>query len=196
MKNKTYKKKIDRNFFKEREKVSKLFNNNFHRIIYSLVIVFFITSCSSNNKKNFTTYGTALGVGGASWTLFKSYLGKSGTSGNIPTVIAVTSLGTILGFYLGSEISENVWGPEETQIIQASLESDEETISEWTKQTDNGKVETLKVEQLQTFQKQDDNRKCKEFSVTVNREGVISQSTGVACQNSNGDYKTLGSDIL
>ena len=90
------------------------------------------------------------------------------------------------------EYCGNVWdGNAQCNCYESmiDIESDEETSSEWTKQTDNGKVETLKVEQLQTFQKQDDNRKCKEFSVTVNREGVISQSTGVACQNSNGDYK-------
>ena len=47
MKNKTYKKKIDREWFKERDRVSKLFDNiDFHKIDYVFLFVFIFSSCS------------------------------------------------------------------------------------------------------------------------------------------------------
>ena len=56
MKNKTYKKKIDREWFKERDRVSKLFDKiDFHKIVYVFLFVFIVSSCS---KKQLITGGT------------------------------------------------------------------------------------------------------------------------------------------
>ena len=188
--NKSYSNKFDKEWFKERNRLLKIFK----KLSFTIALVFFISSCSVNNKKNLTTYGTGLGVGTASWALTKSFLGKSGSSGNLPTVIAVTAIGTLLGTYWGSEIAENMYGAEDVQVIKASLEDEKEDTHEWTKQNSQGDIETLTVEKMNTFKK--DNNTCKEFIVTKNVEGSISQITGTACQNSNGEWVSLGEDLL
>ena len=59
MKNQSYKKKIDREWFKERDRVSKLFDKiDFHKIVYLFLILFFVSSCSK--KQLITSGGTVL----------------------------------------------------------------------------------------------------------------------------------------
>ena len=109
MKNQTYKKKIDKEWFKEREKVSRLFDKiDFHKIVYVFLIVFIVSSCSQNSKNKWLSYGTGVGTGMAGYSLTKSFLGQSGTGGNINQVIAITTLSTLLGVFMGSEIADNI----------------------------------------------------------------------------------------
>ena len=86
MKNQSYKKKIDREWFKERDRVSKLFDKiDFHKIVYLFLILFFVSSCS---KKQLITSGVGTGVGLGSYAIFKSFMGQSGTGGDMKTMIA------------------------------------------------------------------------------------------------------------
>ncbi len=106
MKNQSYKKKIDREWFKERDRVSKLFDKiDFHKIVYLFLILFFVSSCS---KKQLITSGVGTGVGLGSYAIFKSFMGQSGTGGDMKTMIAITTIGTVMGALMGSEIADNI----------------------------------------------------------------------------------------
>ena len=127
MKNQTYKKKIDREWFKEREKVSRLFDKiDFHKIVYVFLLVFIVSSCSQNSKKNWLTYGTGVGTGHMRYSLTKSFLGQSGTGGNINQVIAITTLSTLLGVFMGSEIADNIY-QEEQEVLNVSMNKNSQT---------------------------------------------------------------------
>ena len=110
MKNKTYKKKIDKEWFKEREKVSRLFDKiDFHKIVYVFLLVFIVSSCSQNSKKNWLTYGTGVGTG-MGYSLTNHW--KSGTGGNINQVVKITTLSALLGVFMGS-IIDNIYQEEQ-----------------------------------------------------------------------------------
>ena len=195
MKNQKYTKKLDRDFFKEREKVSKLFNNNFHKIIYLFLLVFIVSSCSNDNRKNLTMYGTGLGVGSASWALTKSFLGKSGNGGNIPTVIAVTTLGTILGTYWGSEIADNMF-EDEQEVMNVSLNQNQK--STWKLIDDNSNKEIVtKIEPTEELISNSGQQRCKKFNFSMEESGYIKRGEGFACQNNQtGNWEMLGVELL
>ena len=44
-------------------------------------------------------YGTGVGLG--SYAIFKSFMGQSGTGGDMKTMIAITTIGTLLGVFDG-----------------------------------------------------------------------------------------------
>ena len=178
-------KKLDTYWFKER---NRLFNI-FRKISFIIALVFFISSCS---KKELTTYSTGAGVGIAGYSLSKSFLGQSG-SGNLNQVIAITTLSTLLGVFMGSEISENLF-EDEVQIINTSLE-DNDRVSEWKKIDENNQEMKLKVEENKTYTN-NNGELCKDFTLTLNREGFITQSNGTSCRDSKGNWKTLGADVL
>ena len=54
------------------------------------------------------TSGVATGTGLGSYQIFKSFMGQSGTGGDMKTIIAVTTIGTVMGALLGSEIADNI----------------------------------------------------------------------------------------
>ena len=197
MKNKTYKNKIDREWFKERDRVSKLFEKiDFHKIVYIFLLIFFVSSCSQSSKKNFITYGTGAGTGMATYTIVKSWLGKSGSGGNIPQVVAITTLGTLLGVFIGSEIGENL-SDDEQQMINQSMESEEETT--WTKVEDDNQM-MAKVEPVEKTIIEDKDTKqsklCKKFNWELEDSGQIRRGSGIACQNSDGDWQVLGDRMI
>ena len=47
------------------------------------------------------TSGVATGTGLGSYQIFKSFMGQSGTGGDMKTMIAVTTIGTVMGALLG-----------------------------------------------------------------------------------------------
>ena len=65
----------------------------------------FSFSCT---KKQLITSGVATGTGLGSYQNFKSFMGQSGTGGDMKTIIAVTTIGTVMGALLGSEIADNI----------------------------------------------------------------------------------------
>ena len=178
-------KKLDTYWFKERNRLL----NIFRKLSFMIALVFFISSCS---KRELTTYSTGAGVGIAGYSLSKSFLGQSG-SGNLNQVIAITTLSTLLGVFMGSEISENLFEDEE-QIIQTALHSNQQK-STWKKVDENNIESELTVEKDRVYR----NAKgeiCKDFTLTLNREGYITQATGTSCRDSQNNWTTLGSDIV
>ena len=85
-----------------------------------ILLIIFCISCSQNNKKNWLTYGTGVGTGMAGYTLTKSLLGTSGSGGNINQVIAITTLSTLLGVFMGSEIADNIY-QDEQEILNSDM---------------------------------------------------------------------------
>ena len=163
----------------------------------SLIIIslFFITSCSNDNRKNLTMYGTGLGVGSASWALTKSFLGKSGNSGNIPTVIAVTTLGTILGTYWGSEIADNMF-EDEQEVMNVSLNRNKK--STWKLVDDKSEKEVItEIEPTEELTSNFGQQKCKKFKFSMEESGYIKRGEGYACQNNQtGNWEMLGVELL
>ena len=70
-----------------------------------LFLSLFLFSCS---KKQLITGGTGAGVGLGSYAIFKSFMGQSGTGGDMKTMVAITTIGTVMGALMGSEIADNI----------------------------------------------------------------------------------------
>ena len=196
MKNKLYRKKIDREWFKERNKISKLLDNiDFHKIIYGFLLVFVISSCSQNSKKNWLTYGTGVGTGLAGYSLTKSFLGQSGTGGNLNQVIAITTLSTLLGVFMGSEIAENIYDNEQ-EIMNVSLNRNQK--STWKLEDDNSNKEIItEIEPTEELTGNFGKQKCKKFNFSIEEGGFVKRGEGYACQNfKTGNWEMLGVELL
>ena len=196
MKNKTYKKKIDREWFKERDKVSRLFDKiDFHKIVYVFLLVFTVSSCSQNSKKNWLTYGTGVGTGMAGYSLTKSFLGKSGTGGNINQVIAITTLSTLLGVFMGSEIADNIY-QEEQEVLNVSMNRNNQTTWSMIDEKNNKEVIT-KIKPTEEITSNFGQQKCKKFNFSMEEGGFVKRGEGYACQNNKtGNWEMLGVEML
>tara|TARA_Y100001978_G_scaffold197590_1_gene208697 strand:- start:92 stop:682 length:591 start_codon:yes stop_codon:yes gene_type:complete len=196
MKNKTYKKKIDKEWFKEREKVSRLFDKiDFHKIVYVFLLVFIVSSCSQNSKKNWLTYGTGVGTGMAGYSLTKSFLGKSGTGGNINQVIAITTLSTLLGVFMGSEIADNIY-QEEQEVLNVSMNKNSQTTWSMIDEKNNKEVIT-KIAPTEEITSNFGQQRCKKFNFSMEEGGFIKRGEGYACQNNKtGNWEMLGVELL
>ena len=196
MKNKTYKKKIDKEWFKEREKVSRLFDKiDFHKIVYMFLLVFIVSSCSQNSKKNWLTYGTGVGTGMAGYSLTKSFLGKSGTGGNINQVIAITTLSTLLGVFMGSEIADNIY-QEEQEVLNVSMNKNSQTTWSMINEKNNKEVIT-KIAPTEEITSNFGQQRCKKFNFSMEEGGFIKRGEGYACQNNKtGNWEMLGVELL
>lgn len=196
MKSKLYKKKIDREWFKERDKISKILDKiDFHKIIYVFLLVFVVSSCSQNSKKNWLTYGTGVGTGLAGYSLTKSRLGKSGTGGNINQVIAITTLSTLLGVFMGSEIAENIYNNEQ-EIMNVSLNRNQK--STWKLVDDNSNKQIVtEIEPTEELTSNFGQQKCKKFNFSMEEGGFVKRGEGYACQNNKtGNWEMLGIELL
>ena len=196
MKNQSYKKKIDREWFKEREKVSRLFDKiDIHKIVYVFLLVFIVSSCSQNSKKNWLTYGTGVGTGMAGYSLTKSFLGKSGTGGNINQVIAITTLSTLLGVFMGSEIADNIY-QEEQEVLNVSMNKNSQTTWSMIDEKNNKEVIT-KIAPTEEITSNFGQQRCKKFNFSMEEGGFIKRGEGYACQNNKtGNWEMLGVELL
>ena len=77
-------------------------------------------------------------------------MGQSGTGGNINQVIAITTIGTLLGVFMGSEIAENLTESEQN-MVNVSL--DKNTATEWTKKDNQGNETIATIEPVETIKK-------------------------------------------
>ena len=160
-----------------------------------ILLIIFCTSCSQNNKKNWLTYGTGVGTGMSGYALAKSFLGKSGTGGNINQVIAITTLSTLLGVFMGSEIADNIY-QDEQEIINVSLNRNKK--STWKLVDDKSNKEVItEIEPIQELTSNFGQQKCKKFNFSMEEGGYIKRGEGYACQNNKtGNWEMLGVEML
>ena len=162
------------------------------RNIWAMVItVFLVIGCSQNNKKNLITFGTGAGTGLATYSIWKSFMGQSGTGGNINQVIAITTIGTLLGVFMGSEIADNLTESEQ-HMVNVSL--DKNTATEWTKKDNQGNETIATIDPVETIKK--NNKLCKQFTWELEELGQVKRGKGIACQNNEGDWQVLGDIML
>ena len=191
MKNQSYKKKIDREWFKERDRVSKLFDKiDFHKIVYVFLFVFIVSSCS---KKQLITGGTGAGVGLGSYAIFKSFMGQSGTGGDMKTMIAITTIGTVMGALMGSEIADNIIEEDNNysqRIMNSAFEDDLRQV--WRGQNQNILIEPQEPINVPNLS----NSECRKFEFTFEEMGTIKRGSGIACKDGNKNWRMLGEEML
>lgn len=159
-----------------------------------ILLIIFCISCSQNNKKNWLTYGTGVGTGMAGYTLTKSLLGTSGSGGNINQVIAITTLSTLLGVFMGSEIADNIY-QDEQEILNVSLESDKRTA--WSMVDQNKKEILTRIEPKEEIIRDFGKNQCKKFEFSIEESGYIKRGNGYAClNNKTGNWEMLGVEML
>lgn len=163
----------------------------------TIIILFatiLISSCSQNGKKNWITYGTGAGVGMGTYTLVKSWLGKSGTGGNLNQVIAITTLGTLAGVFMGSEIAENMTDNQQ-EVLNVSMEREKTTT--WSMIDENSEEVITKIEPKETVKRNFGKEQCKKFDFSIEEKGMIKRGQGFACNNpKSGNWEMLGVEML
>ena len=160
-----------------------------------LFLSLFLFSCSQNNKKNLLTYGTGAGTGMAGYSLAKSFLGQSGSGGNINQVIAITTLSTLLGVFMGSEIADNLY-EEEQEVLNVSLNRNKKTTWSMIDEKNNKEVIT-KIKPTEEITSNFGQQKCKKFNFSMEEGGYIKRGEGYACLNpQSGNWEMLGVEML
>tara|TARA_B100000989_G_C19374266_1_gene398773 strand:- start:144 stop:644 length:501 start_codon:yes stop_codon:yes gene_type:complete len=160
-----------------------------------LFLSLFLFSCSQNNKKNLLTYGTGAGTGMAGYSLAKSFLGQSGSGGNINQVIAITTLSTLLGVFMGSEIADNLY-EEEQEVLNVSLNRNKKTTWSMVDEENNKEIIT-KIEPTEELTSNFGKQQCKKFNFSMEEGGYIKRGEGYACLNpQSGNWEMLGVEML
>tara|TARA_B100000941_G_C28333298_1_gene462751 strand:- start:36 stop:536 length:501 start_codon:yes stop_codon:yes gene_type:complete len=160
-----------------------------------LVISLFLFSCSQNSKKNWLTYGTGVGTGMAGYSLAKSFLGQSGSGGNINQVIAITTLSTLMGVFMGSEIADNLY-EEEQEVLNVSLNRNKKTTWSMVDEESNKEIIT-KIEPTEELTSNFGKQQCKKFNFSMEEGGYIKRGEGYACLNpQSGNWEMLGVEML
>ena len=160
-----------------------------------LFLSLFLFSCSQNNKKNLLTYGTGAGTGMAGYSLAKSFLGQSGSGGNINQVIAITTLSTLMGVFMGSEIADNLY-EEEQEVLNVSLNRNKKTTWSMIDEENNKEIIT-KIEPTEELTSNFGKQQCKKFNFSMEEGGYIKRGEGYACLNpQSGNWEMLGVEML
>ena len=163
--------------------------------LFVLFLSLFLFSCSQNNKKNLLTYGTGAGTGMAGYSLAKSFLGQSGSGGNINQVIAITTLSTLLGVFMGSEIADNLY-EEEQEVLNVSLNRNKKTTWSMIDEENNKEIIT-KIEPTEELTSNFGKQQCKKFNFSMEEGGYIKRGEGYACLNpQSGNWEMLGVEML
>ena len=160
-----------------------------------ILLIILCTSCSQNNKKSLLTYGTGAGTGIAGYSLAKSFLGQSGSGGNINQVIAITTLSTLLGVFMGSEIADNLY-EEEQEVLNVSLNRNKKTTWSMVDEENNKEIIT-KIEPTEKLTSNFGKQQCKKFNFSMEEGGYIKRGEGYACLNpQSGNWEMLGVEML
>ena len=155
-----------------------------------LFLTLFLFSCS---KKQLITGGTGAGVGLGSYAIFKSFMGQSGSGGDLKTIVAVTTIGTVVGALMGSEIADNIIEEDNNytqRIMNSAFEDDLRQV--WRSQNN----EILITPQQQVEVQSLSNNECRKFEFTFEEQGIIKRGSGIACKDANKNWKMLGSELL
>ena len=162
-------------------------------IMKKLTILFLTIFLCSCTKKQLITSGIATGTGLGSYTIFKSFMGQSGTGGDLQTMVAVTTIGTVMGALLGSEIADNIIEEDKNysqRIMNSAFEDDLRQV--W---RGNNK-EILITPQQQVDVPSMSSSECRRFEFTFEDQGIIKRGSGIACKDANKNWRMLGSEML
>ena len=155
-----------------------------------LLLTVILFSCT---KKQLITSGVATGTGLSSYQIFKSFMGQSGTGGDMKTMIAVTTIGTVMGALLGSEIADNIIEHDNNysqRIINSAFEDDLRQV--WRQ---NNQEILITPQQSVDVPKMSSND-CRRFEFTFEEQGTIKRGSGIACKDANKNWRMLGSEML
>ena len=109
-------------------------------------------------------------------SLTKSFLGKSGTGGNINQVIAITTLSTLLGVFMGSEIADNIY-QEEQEVLNVSMNKNSQTTWSMIDEKNNKEVIT-KIAPTEEITSNFGQQRCKKFNFSMEEGGFIKRGEG------------------
>ena len=154
-----------------------------------LFLTLFLFSCS---KKQLITGGTGAGVGLGSYAIFKSFMGQSGTGGDMKTMIAVTTIGTVMGA-MGSEIADNIIEKDNNysqRIMNSAFEDDLRQV--WRGQNQ----EILITPQQQVEVPNMTSSECRKFEFQFEEMERLKEVLEVACKDGNKNWRMLGEEML
>ncbi len=155
-----------------------------------LLLTIFLFSCT---KKQLITSGVATGTGLGSYQIFKSFMGQSGTGGDMKTMIAVTTIGTVMGALLGSEIADNIIEHDNNysqRIMNSAFEDDLRQV--WRKDNQEILITPQQSVDVPNMSSND----CRRFEFTFEEQGTIKRGSGIACKDANKNWRMLGSEML
>lgn len=153
------------------------------------IFMFLITSCT---QKQLITGGTATGIGLGSYPIFNSYMGQSGTGGDIKTMAVVTTLGTLFGLLHGSKIAEKKINEDNNysqRIMNSAFEDDLKQV--W--RSNNQEILIIPLEKVNVPSQAASD--CRKFEFRFEEPGKIKSGKGIACKDVNKNWKTLASEI-
>ena len=157
---------------------------------FLFTFIFLITSCT---QKQLITGGTATGIGLGSYPIFKSFTGQSGTGGDIRTMAAITTLGTLMGLLLGSEIAEKSIEKDNNysqRIMNSAFEDGLKQV--W--RGNNQEILITPLEKVNVSSKA--HSECRRFEFRLEEQGIIKRGKGIACKDVNKNWITLASEII
>lgn len=154
-----------------------------------LFLILFLISCS---KKQLITSGVATGTGLGSYAIFKSFMGQSGAGGDLQTMVAVTTIGTVMGALMGSEIAENLI-EDEINYTQGIMNS---TFEDDLRQVWKGNDSNILITPKEEINVPSVPNECRKFDFQLEEQGTIKRGSGIACKDANRDWKMLGSEML
>ena len=117
-------------------------------------------------KKQLITSGIGTGTGLGSYAL-KSFMGQSGSGGDLKTMVAVTTIGTVVGALMGSEIADNIIEEDNNytqRIMNSAFEDDLRQV--WRGQNN----EILITPQQQVEVPSLSNNECRKFEFTFEEQ--------------------------
>ncbi|MCA1743696.1 MAG: glycine zipper 2TM domain-containing protein [Desulfovibrionales bacterium] len=149
-------------------------------MISMIVGLFFLTGCAGNMN---TAGGAALG--GIAGGIAGTQIGKG--TGRTAAIIGGTLAGAALGGYVGSYLDRM------DQMDRRNLNSTLETrptgqTNQWNNPDTNT---TYAVTPTNTYQQQETNRYCREYSTEVIIEGNVERAYGTACRLGNGTWEIV-----
>ena len=120
-------------------------------------------------------------------------MGQSGTGGDLQTMVAVTTIGTVIGALLGSEIADNIIEEDKNysqRIMNSAFEDDLRQVWRGNNQ------EILITPQQQVDVPSMSSSECRKFEFTYEDQGIIKRGSGIACKDANKNWRMLGSEML
>ena len=120
-------------------------------------------------------------------------MGQSGTGGDMKTMIAVTTIGTVMGALLGSEIADNIIEYDNNysqRVMNSAFEDDLRQV--WRQNNQEILITPQRPVDVPNMSSND----CRKFEFTLKEQGTIKRGSGIACKDANKNWRMLGSEML